>query len=385
VDKERLIYRLSSVDWDFGGYYSESPFSSIHWHPCRYASQVPATLIGLLSNAGDTVLDPFVGSGITAVEAQRLGRKSIGIDINPVACLISEAKTVDADIDVIVGNLSRIAIDAQSLLSDQLTTQFQAKHSLAPPTVQADKWYMPQVGQDLSLLWSLINSYDGNLKLLASAAFSAILLAVCRETRHWGYVCDNSTPRGVHSSDVLSEYLKVIGKFRAAYQRRHEERSEVGGRIPSAQIVQGEAVQQLQQFTNSSVDVVITSPPYYGVCDYVKAQRLSLEWMGVEIEPLRLNETGARSKRHRKLAYDEYLRDLEGLLLEVFRVVRPKAYAALVIGESERRQPVLSDLLQCATKVGFELVLDIERRVSAQRRQTPSIKVEHLLILGANK
>src|SRR2546426_501078 len=89
-----LISRLRKIDWDFAGSQSESPFSAIHWHPARFASQLPTTLIGLLSEPGQMVLDPFAGSGTTLVEAQRLSRRSIGIDLSPIACMIARAKTL---------------------------------------------------------------------------------------------------------------------------------------------------------------------------------------------------------------------------------------------------------------------------------------------------
>src|SRR2546421_12024682 len=89
-----LISRLRKIDWDFAGSQSESPFSALHWHPARFASQLPATLIGLLSKPGDSVLDPFAGSGTTLVEAQRLCRRSIGFDLSPIACLVAKAKTI---------------------------------------------------------------------------------------------------------------------------------------------------------------------------------------------------------------------------------------------------------------------------------------------------
>src|SRR6266850_5105308 len=94
ISSPRLISRLSEIDWDFAGKLSDSAFSSIHWHPARFASQIPATFIGLLSKPGDLVVDPFMGSATTLVEAQRLGRRSIGSDLNPIACLIARAKTV---------------------------------------------------------------------------------------------------------------------------------------------------------------------------------------------------------------------------------------------------------------------------------------------------
>ncbi|MHA1832449.1 MAG: DNA methyltransferase, partial [Candidatus Baldrarchaeia archaeon] len=49
-------------------------------------------LIKLLTRPGDIVLDPFIGSGTTAVAAKKLGRRYIGIDINPEYCKIAEER-----------------------------------------------------------------------------------------------------------------------------------------------------------------------------------------------------------------------------------------------------------------------------------------------------
>lgn len=52
-------------------------------HPARFVPELPERYIHLFSHCGETVLDPFCGSGTTNVVASQLGRNSVGIDINP--------------------------------------------------------------------------------------------------------------------------------------------------------------------------------------------------------------------------------------------------------------------------------------------------------------
>jgi site-specific DNA-methyltransferase (adenine-specific) len=64
--------------WRFGG--ESRPWGQ---HPAPFPLELPRRLITLLSFPGDTVLDPFVGSGTTAIAAHRLGRVAIGFDQAP--------------------------------------------------------------------------------------------------------------------------------------------------------------------------------------------------------------------------------------------------------------------------------------------------------------
>jgi len=59
----------------------------------------------------------------------------------------------------------------------------------------------------------------------------------------------------------------------------------------------------------------------------VKAQRLTLEWMSVELKPIRLAEIGARSKRHRKSALDDYLGELDMAFRQIYRVLKGEGTA----------------------------------------------------------
>lgn len=381
-----LLSRLRKTDWDFAGKFSESSFSAIHWYPGRFVSQLPATFIGLLSPLGGVVLDPFVGSGTTLVEAHRLGRRSIGIDLNPVACLVSRAKTLRISAKTISVILASIASDAADVVDGQMRTHRRLPpQMLIPETVQATKWYSPKVLEHLSRLWSLVMSYDKHRRVLALTAFSAILLPVCRETRHWGYVCDNTTPNGGNNASVLETFTDVLNRLDHAYRDRDEEVVARSGKFvtpPKSSVICQDAVAAILALPPNSIDLVVTSPPYFGVSDYTKAQRLSMEWFGIDIETLRLQEIGARSKRHRATAAEDYVNELKAVFAALRTRLRREGAFAMIVGESATRGSVLGSVLQAARQAGFSLHLDVNRTVSSQRNQAPSIHGEHLLVFA---
>ena len=51
-------------------------------HPCPKPEPLMCELVRQFTDPGETILDPFAGSGTTLIAAKRLGRKAIGIEIN---------------------------------------------------------------------------------------------------------------------------------------------------------------------------------------------------------------------------------------------------------------------------------------------------------------
>jgi DNA modification methylase len=147
-----------------------------------------------------------------------------------------------------------------------------------------------------------------------------------------------------------------------------------------AEIREGDARTILAEYESGSVQLIVTSPPYFGVADYVKAQRLTLEWRGKEIEPLRLSEIGARSKRRRLTAADEYLEECRCVLIECRRVLQKGRACAVIFGESSERAPIHSKFIEAVESCNFKLEYSAPRKISARRRLTPCLHVEHLLL-----
>ena len=72
---------------------------NIHKYWARKPDNIVAAYIERYSKEGDTVLDPFSGSGVTAIEALRLGRKAIAVDLDPVGNFIALMTALPVDID----------------------------------------------------------------------------------------------------------------------------------------------------------------------------------------------------------------------------------------------------------------------------------------------
>jgi len=77
VVSEENYQKWFRLVWD------DVPGASTRDHPAPYPVELAERLIRMFSFAGDTVLDPFLGTGTTSVAAARCGRNSIGVEIDP--------------------------------------------------------------------------------------------------------------------------------------------------------------------------------------------------------------------------------------------------------------------------------------------------------------
>jgi site-specific DNA-methyltransferase (adenine-specific) len=78
-----ILHQPGKKRWNGGGhhaYYEHCVVKANRLHPTQKPEGLMMELVSLYSDPGETILDPFMGSGTTLVAAKRLGRKAIGID-----------------------------------------------------------------------------------------------------------------------------------------------------------------------------------------------------------------------------------------------------------------------------------------------------------------
>lgn len=105
--RDRLTQFLSG-DLDYHGYDTSYASHDFHAFPAKFPPPLPEKFIRGLTVAGDTVLDPMMGSGTAIVEAFLARRKCIGTDIDPLALLITKVKTTPLNVDLLREQLYRI-------------------------------------------------------------------------------------------------------------------------------------------------------------------------------------------------------------------------------------------------------------------------------------
>ena len=71
-------------------------------YPAKFIPQLASRIISEYSNKGDIIIDPFMGSGTTIVEALVNNRIGIGTDINEIAVLVSKVKTTPIDYNLLL-------------------------------------------------------------------------------------------------------------------------------------------------------------------------------------------------------------------------------------------------------------------------------------------
>lgn len=370
--QQKTLVKLAKISWEFEDADTRNLTHGYHPFHGKFIPQIPRTIIEHLTKSGDTVLDPFCGSGTALVEANVLNRNTVGVDISPIAVLVSRVKTTYIDPERLEAELSRL---------EKMITSKEAK-VVIPSFPDQEIWYNKRTLQELGNIWGQILTYkrrDEDLFRFFQVAFSSILKTVANRSEHWNwaFIGDNLLPK-------IDKYVDPKRYFFNTAKRM------IGGMREFGEVKTNRTVKILQIDTRelsknlkTKVDLIITSPPYCFAVDFNRYYRLSYYWFGWEIDKHRDIEIGARSKRGKKGAVDVYFSDMEKSIKELYKVLAKGGYCCFTLGDTKRDNKTIAAVdrsIEMALNEGFKLISNTYRELSKQSMAQKRIPKEAVLI-----
>lgn len=251
----------------------------IHEYRGKFFPQLVRALLNVAElPKGATVLDPMCGSGTAVVESNLLGMNAVGMDINPLSVLMTKAKSAILHISP-----SLLEDEYHTLVSDVTETTAHATDIVglrwfgklsAHDQDYLLRWFPERVLIDLDPIMMRVQDTANNAcRSLFLIALSNILRSVS-----WQKEEDLRVRKEVTDTDinVLDRFLfeldqSVKSVLALLYELRHDE-------LGSARVVQGDA-RELDVTYSSSIDAIVTSPPYATALPYLDTDRLSLIYL----------------------------------------------------------------------------------------------------------
>lgn len=325
---ERLLRRLAyfkTVDGRVTDYYRLTQFNRTksvnqyltHWiypYKGKFHPQMIRALLNILQlTEKDTVLDPFVGSGTTAVEAQLLGIKCVGIDISPLSVLQTRVKTLSSNVVDRISPLKREAISA-----------FPANSNESPETKKDYEDFLETIDDDKAKEF-----YE-----------MAKLLAISDRARRRRNLAESFKRN-------LDSMIDSVEDFATA-------RKQLNLSLGAVNVQKGDSRQL--PLKDESVQGIITSPPYSIALDYVANDAHAFAAMGYDIKNIKSNFIGVRDTGESKIR--SYNQDMIRSYEEMHRVLETGKSCAIVIGDATyqgtRIESIAFTIEQCR-RLGFKL------------------------------
>jgi DNA modification methylase len=359
----------------------------IHPYTAKLIPHIPRYFIEKYTQKNDIVLDPFCGSGTTLLEARLSSRNAIGIDINPLAVLIAEVKTIPLNID----KLSLAVHSVKEKVKNE-----NCKMYVEFPNISY--WFCKEAQEQLCriryILENLNGEFDENLYKFLLVCFSAII-------RKSSYA-DPRIAKTFRSKRV-KEKIKAgwiptpIQYFEETLDRNFERMKSLWENVNLGnnyvKVFQGDARETqkiLTQYGFKKVDFIITSPPYINAQDYFRSYKFELWWLGLatpqEVRKLDKQAIGTENiawnncnfmpkadipvlnaiikkiwyinKKKSYIVYS-YFENMKKIFEELYNVLKTNGYFCLITGCNTIcgvQIPTYEILIQIAEKNGFKLI-----------------------------
>jgi DNA modification methylase len=361
-----------------------------HPYPAKFHATVPCMMLLEYAKPGYNVLDPFVGCGTTLVEALVHGCTATGVDIHPLAALISEVKTTCLTKEQMeqARDVARWASSIANLRSGQVDL-FQEHHNVAslpvdiPDFDNRDHWFYPESQLDLGILRAkILTVHPRVLRNFLWIAMSSIIVRSSRQ--------DSETRYRAVDRPYRSGY--ALRAFSAKLIQMLSEHAEFTSAIPAGVSVTvfNADIRHASFLKTGSFDLVITSPPYANSYDYYLYHKQRMNWISLDFRIAKNNEIGSRLQfSSQKAPISVFIEDMKRAFSEIARAMSPKALCIVVQGDSRVAGVMHSgaDMIEDIAKSAGLLVTETSsvRQSETSKQFNPSFAVkgkrEHVIVL----
>ncbi len=303
----------------------------LHPYLGKYIPQLVEIFIRKYFSPGQTILDPFCGSGTTLVQAKEMGLNAIGCDISAFNVILCKTKTQDYDLAAMEKEV-KDALEKTHLITkkDKKQKTLIPFKTVKPPPGEImntpdeylTQWFAPQALTELLTFRDIITRGNYQYKdllrvILSRAARSA------RLTTHFDldfpkkpvtepYYCY----KHARTCQPTTEAFQFLDRYCLDTIRRIKEYASLCRAGARVEIYHGDS----RKVTFPQVDGVITSPPYVGLIDYHEQHAYAYHLL--HLNDQRDREIGAAAKGASKNAKKNYTDEIIAVFANVLKALK---------------------------------------------------------------
>ncbi len=359
VEKNSLSTIPIEHDWAFADKTIKDTSYITHGfytYPAKFIPQLASRIINEYSEKGDIVIDPFMGSGTTIIEAIINQRIGIGTDINEIAVLLSKVKTTPNIYNLLVSEYSNLSSKLQHKFSDGFEKELENAKERVPINERIDYWFKPHIKNKLIIILdSILEIENTDIRDFFLVAFAQILKS-----------CSIWLQKSVKPTrDFNKNEIDPLYKFEWQVKRMIKKFKEfddlldnnIKNNISKYRIVKNNDARNLPCEINKA-SLIVTSPPYVTSYEYADLHQLSSLWFGYlkELSDFRKKFIGSFSRERKKINFlsgtaddimaklgnnktsmevGNYFADMLECFIEMKRVLKKGGKVAIVIGNTK--------------------------------------------------
>lgn len=384
------LRNLNNVNWNFSSSQASSlngipPFNcrKYHWFPSTFIPEIPFTLIEILTSPKATVFDPFAGIGTTYFQALILNRVPLATENCSVTVEFMNSMLSLFDVEIDYESKRSYINDAIGRFDPNFDyVSYLVESKLCSDSIMKLKpWFSARTLNELMFIYADgIESKDDIIKSINKISISSILKRMSSQDRGWGCIADNVLPKQNQFKDKkaieevrknsnilirdISLHLKLI--------KNNFKNQEFSSRKYS---IIHDDIRKTNLIENDSIDLVITSPPYPNMTDYVTSQRLSYYFLGLDMKQDLESEIGARIKRFKKSSVDIYYQNMMAANQNISLKIKSGGFACFILPyfnkddkNNIRRREAIEKLISNLVEFELRPYAEYERIVPPKRR-----------------